>query len=106
MMLEARGKIAPQFMHALPAKSLHESAERKLILLAAPILDPAQVCIRLAAVGDGHLRNQYGIVTKGREDNLINCIILSRSFLAEVSDAENTLEALRIPRIVRAQHGL
>src|ERR1700730_16083455 len=103
MMLEPGGEIASQFMHALPGESLHERAKRKLIELAAPVLDPAQAGFRFPAVGDADLRNQYRIITKRREDDLINRIVLSGNPLAKVSDSESPVEDRRISGMFGAQ---
>src|SRR5579863_7384753 len=95
-MFEASGKVATQFMHGLSGEGLHESTERKLILLAPPILNPAQVGVSSAVIAERHLRNQGRVVAKRRKDHLIDGVIPGCNSLAEISNPENSIEGFGI----------
>src|ERR1017187_7503775 len=100
---EAIAELAAKVHRAAGAAELFdEGAERELIDLASPILDPAQVRPRLPTlgdVGDGHLGDQYRIVAEGRDNRLVDGVAVARDFLAKVSHAENTIEAPCVARI-------
>lgn len=77
--------------HAGPR--LDEGAEGELVGLAAPVLDPAECGGRGAAVGDGDLGEQDGVVAEGGEDDLVDGVLCAGDALAETADAEDALES-------------
>src|SRR5882724_6153887 len=72
VMRKAHPKVSPRLMDVLPGKKLNERPERELINLASPIFDPAQICFSRTRVRNRDLRNQHGIITERRKNDLIN----------------------------------
>src|SRR6516164_7463685 len=101
VMCETLRKIPPQVMHALSAKHLHERPKRKLIQLAAPVFDPAQVGFRRTIVLDRDLRKQHRISAEGRKDCLIDPVSVTGALFAEIADPEYPFETLSVSRIKR-----
>src|SRR5258708_301848 len=104
VMRKARAKVSPRLMHILARKKLEERPERKLINLASPIFDPAEVCFSRTRVRNRDLRNQHGIVTERRKNNLINRICMARNFFAEIPNPKHAVKAVGVPGIKRP-HG-
>src|ERR1039457_5095378 len=103
-MREAVAELAAQFHRAdASAASFDVGAERELIDMASPILDPAQVRAGLSAIDDCHFGDQHRIVTEGCDNRLVDRVAVARDFLAKVSHAENTIEAPCVARIESAQ---
>src|SRR5260370_810805 len=105
-MSKSRPKLAPQFSHALCGKSHHEGTERKLIDVAAPMLNPAQLGFRVATIGDADLRYQYRVVAKRRENHVIDRVVVDGNLLTKIPHPEDTIEVRRVSWIERAQHRL
>src|ERR1035438_1983156 len=100
---EAIAEPTAQIRRAPAAELFDIGAKRKLIDVASPIFDPAQVGAGLAVVGDSHLGEQHGIVAEGRDNGLVDGVAGARDLLAKVTDAEDAVEALCAARIERAQ---
>src|SRR6266702_1204763 len=105
-MLESCSEIATQLVHVFPGEAFHERAERELIQLASPILNPTELQAFAGAVGDRDLRDESRIIAGRGEDDLINAALVSRNSLAKVPDTENAIERFCVARIEGAQHEL